>query len=129
MFMQELFLSWTQPSKTSCLFTIYQLYVLDWKRNILNLSMVMIWLMMMIDGWLTPLSTIYRTGQFYCNCVFYWETLFPHFNSVGPSWPWSYDNWIYNYPCNQYLSPLMLCVRISTRARCTTILWTWIGEY
>jgi hypothetical protein len=65
MFMQELFLSWTQPSKTSCLFTIYQLYVLDWKRNILNLSMVMRWLMKMIDGWLTPLSTIYRRGQFY----------------------------------------------------------------
>jgi hypothetical protein len=30
----------------------------------------------------------------------------------GPSWPWSYGSWIYNYLCNQCLSPLML-VRIS----------------
>ena len=37
----------------------------------------------------------------------------------GPSWPWSYGSWIYNYLCNQYLSPLMLWVRISIRARCT----------
>jgi len=39
----------------------------------------------------------------------------------GPSWPWSYGSWIYNYLCNQYLSPLMLWVRISIRARCTTL--------
>ena len=40
----------------------------------------------------------------------------------GASWPWSYGSWIYNYLCNQYLSPRMLWVRISIRARCT-ILW------
>jgi len=34
---------------------------------------------------------------------------------------WSYGSWIYNYQCNQCLSPLMLWVRISIRARCTTI--------
>jgi hypothetical protein len=28
----------------------------------------------------------------------------------GPSWSWSYDSWIYNYLCNQCLSPLMLWV-------------------
>jgi len=39
------------------------------------------------------------------------------FFSEGPSWPWSYDSWIYNYLCNQCLSPLMLWVRISIRAR------------
>jgi hypothetical protein len=39
----------------------------------------------------------------------------------GSSWPWSYGIWIYNYLCNQCLSPLMLWVRISTRARCTTL--------
>ena len=39
----------------------------------------------------------------------------------GSSWPWSYDNWIYNYLCNQCLTPLMLWVRISIRARCTTL--------
>ena len=39
----------------------------------------------------------------------------------GTSWPWSYGSWIYNYLCNQCLSPLMLWVRISVRARCTTL--------
>jgi hypothetical protein len=39
----------------------------------------------------------------------------------GPLWPWSYGMWIYNYLCNQCLSPLMLWVRISIRARCTTL--------
>ena len=37
----------------------------------------------------------------------------------GPSW--SYGSWIYNYLCNQCLSSLMLWVRISIRARCTTL--------
>jgi hypothetical protein len=37
------------------------------------------------------------------------------------SWQWSYGSWIYNYLCNQYLSPLMLWVRISIRVRCTTL--------
>ena len=41
--------------------------------------------------------------------------------NVGPLWPWSYGSWIYNYLCNQCLSPLMLWVRISIRARCTTL--------
>ena len=35
----------------------------------------------------------------------------------GPSWPWSYGSWIYSFLCNQCLSPLMLWVRISFRAR------------
>ena len=30
----------------------------------------------------------------------------------GSSWSWSYGSWIYNYLCNQHLSPLMLWVRI-----------------
>jgi len=38
-----------------------------------------------------------------------------------PSWPWSYGSWIYNYLCNQCLSPLMLWVRISISARCTPL--------
>ena len=37
------------------------------------------------------------------------------------SWPWSYGSWIYNYLCNQCLSPLMLWVRISIRVRCITL--------
>jgi len=26
----------------------------------------------------------------------------------GPSWWWSYGSWIYNYLCNQCLSPLIV---------------------
>jgi hypothetical protein len=40
---------------------------------------------------------------------------------MGPPWPWSYGSWIYNYLCNQCLSPLMLWVLISIRARNTTL--------
>jgi hypothetical protein len=40
-------------------------------------------------------------------------------NSVwGSSWLWLYGSWIYNYLWNQCLSPLMLWVWISIRARC-----------
>ena len=39
----------------------------------------------------------------------------------GPSWLWSHGSWIYNYLCHQCLSPLMLWVRISMRARCTIL--------
>jgi hypothetical protein len=40
---------------------------------------------------------------------------------MGASWPWSYGSWIYNYLCNQCLSPLMLWVWISIRAKCITL--------
>ena len=33
----------------------------------------------------------------------------------------SYGSWIYNYLCNQCLSPMMLWVRISIRVRSTTL--------
>jgi hypothetical protein len=39
----------------------------------------------------------------------------------GASLPWKYGSWIYSYICNQYLSPLMLWVRISIRAWCKTL--------
>jgi hypothetical protein len=39
----------------------------------------------------------------------------------GPSWPWSHGSWVYNYLCNQCLSPLMLWIQISIRARCTIL--------
>ena len=43
------------------------------------------------------------------------------YNHQGPSWPWSYGSWIYNYLLNQCISSLVLWVRISIRARCTTL--------
>jgi hypothetical protein len=42
-------------------------------------------------------------------------------SNVGPSCPWTYDRWIYNYLCNQCLSPLMVWVQISMRARCAIL--------
>ena len=43
----------------------------------------------------------------------------------GPSWLWSYGSWIYNYLCNQCLSPLKLWVRTPYIARFTkyNIMW------
>jgi len=35
--------------------------------------------------------------------------------AVSPSWSWSYGSWIYNYLCDQCLSPPTLWVRISLR--------------
>ena len=40
-----------------------------------------------------------------------------HRYHYGPLWPLSYGIWIYNYLCNQWLSPLMLWVRISITPR------------
>ena len=40
---------------------------------------------------------------------------------LGPSWPWSYCSWIYNYICNRCPSKLMLWVWIPLLARCTTL--------
>jgi len=48
----------------------------------------------------------------------------PYKNYRGPSWSWSYGRWIYNYPCNQCLSPLKLWFRtplIARWTRCTTL--------
>ena len=69
----------------------------------------------------------------YCNHVF-WDYCFfekdseikrppndPLMFYKGSSCPWSYGSWIYNYICNQWLLPLMLWARISTRARRTTL--------
>ena len=44
---------------------------------------------------------------------------------------WSYGSWIYNYLCNQCLSPLKLWVRIPLKARCTTLcdkVCQWLAE-
>ena len=47
--------------------------------------------------------------------------------TLGLLWSssWSYGNWIYNYLCNQCLSPLKLWVRILLMARCTRYNLIW----
>jgi hypothetical protein len=42
----------------------------------------------------------------------------------GPLWLRSYGSWIYNYLCNQYISPLTLWVRIPPRRG---VLVGWFG--
>ena len=56
-------------------------------------------------------------------CLSFWPLYYLSFCSLrkGSPWSWSYCSWIYNYLCNQCLSPLMLWVRISMRSRCTTL--------
>jgi hypothetical protein len=64
-----------------------------------------------------PFSTIV---QLYLGCQFYWwrEPEVPEKTTNLPqvwreqSWPWLYGSWIYNYLCNQCLSPLTLRVQI-----------------
>ena len=50
---------------------------------------------------------------------------FNYLKGWGPLYSWSYGNWIYNYLCNQCLSPLKLWVRIPLMARCT---WTTLCQ-
>ena len=48
--------------------------------------------------------------------------------SEGPLWPpWSYSRWIYDYLCNQCLSPLKLWVRTPFMARCTRYDIMWLS--
>ena len=58
--------------------------------------------------------------KFYVQLHLYWNWLKLD-NMEGPSWPWSYGNWIYNCLCNRCLSPLMMSVRTLIRVRCTTL--------
>ena len=57
----------------------------------------------------------------YYICIHFLYTFLYLILQLGPSRSWSYGSWIYNYLCNQCLPPLMLWVRISIRARCTTL--------
>jgi hypothetical protein len=53
------------------------------------------------------------------NCTSIPSIVIPHINVLGAVV--AVIVWIYNYLWNQCLSPLMLWVRISIRARCTTL--------
>jgi hypothetical protein len=61
-----------------------------------------------------------------CNvqCLFVNQNILHRLKSnwlLTMSWPWSHVSWNYNYLCNQCLQRLLLWVRISNRARSTTI--------
>jgi len=57
---------------------------------------------------------------FLLNIIIYNFLSFIHEYWEGSLWQWSYGSWIYNYLCNQSLSPLMW-VRILIKAMCTTL--------
>jgi len=48
----------------------------------------------------------------------------------GPTWSWSYGSWIYNYLCNQCLSPLKLWVWTLFMSRSTwyNIMWNSLSK-
>jgi hypothetical protein len=45
------------------------------------------------------------------SCFFYVICIYSRRYLLGVSWWWSYGSWIYNYLCNQCLSPLTLWVQ------------------
>ena len=69
--------------------------------------------------WFGPVNSNFHFEDCFCVCIYmYIEHLF---SIYFDEWSWSYGSWIYNFLCNQSLSPLMLWVQISTRTRCTTL--------
>ena len=61
---------------------------------------------------------IYLSGliEHYCTVYIYnWLQFNSSLSFKGPSWSWSYGSWIYNYLCNQCLSPLKLSFWILLR--------------
>ena len=66
---------------------------------------------------------------FICLSQFCWINVNTILNvKKGSSWSWSYGSWIYNYMCNQCISPLTLWVRILLMARFTryNIMSEWL---
>jgi len=49
----------------------------------------------------------------------YINVILSSFSNRWPQWSWSYGSWIYNYLCNQCLSPLKVWVQTPFMARCT----------
>jgi hypothetical protein len=63
----------------------------------------------------------FNTKSEYCYTYFYiywtwcWKIRYNTSILEEPSWWWSYASWMYNYLCNQYISPTTLCVWIQFR--------------
>jgi hypothetical protein len=69
----------------------WELYAQQLSKNLHNSSVIAIWRITI------PINKMFSVGQVVIKVD-------------GPSWSWSYGNWIYiyNYLCNQCLSPLTL---------------------
>jgi hypothetical protein len=70
---------------------------------------------------------IQRSKSLTINNIVILLSTFNNFSHIfwGPSWSCSYGGWIYNYLCNQCLSPLKLWVRTPFIARCTRYNINW----
>jgi hypothetical protein len=79
---------------------------------------------------------LYSGSQFYIKEFKYtrtkWKTVDQlHEQWQGSSWPWWYRSWIYNYLCNQCLSPLMfrrveckyIILNLTTMTQWNVIIW------
>ena len=62
-----------------------------------------------------------RRGETYCFSRISSSYGSSSYFTQGPLLPSSYGSWFYNYLCNQCLSPLILWIRISIMAKCTTL--------
>ena len=67
------------------------------------------------EWWLHPFYKL-QLETFYWIWLLHSFSLF-HWYFSGPSWSWSSGSWIYNFLCNQYLSPLKLWVRTPSTGR------------
>jgi hypothetical protein len=65
------------------------------------------------NGWINS------SPSFYCLSITW------HHNLCR--WSWSYGSWIYNYLCNQCLSPPMLWVQIPLMVRCSRYNIMWLN--
>jgi hypothetical protein len=85
------------------------------------ISRLFIWYLLCFD-WMI-LEFKHRAQKFMT--IRHWRLHNNDYLNKRPSWAWSYGSWIYNYMCNQCLSPLKLWVRTPFMARCTryNIMW------
>ena len=54
----------------------------------------------------------FYTRWYYQVMILIWNIIVYFLMRSVPSWSWPYGSWIFNYLCNQCLSPLTLWVRI-----------------
>ena len=89
-----------------------------------------------VELWNTPIHQLTKNIQFIitlCSKVKYTFCLsYIYIYTEGTTWSWSYaiyGSWIYNYLCNQWLSPLKFWFWIPLMARCTwySIMWQVSG--
>jgi hypothetical protein len=114
-----LFLLWYQVG----LGTVPTVLFLLWYQVGLGTVPTVLFLLWYQVGLGTVLTVLFRNNSdsviFVFVLILHFVFLYPKFIR-GPLWPCSYGSYIYNYLCNQCLSPLVW-VRISIRARCTTL--------